>query len=297
MKLSVVITTYNRPHLVGRALRSLLDCFADAEVLVVDDASVTATEEVVARFPGVRYLRQPENRGPGAARNRGIDEANGDWILILDDDDTLRPEAAEILTCAILTTPNIARYPVVQFRTGRTAQPEPYRVSIMADYLGGEIRGDYTPVLQTRTFRSAGLRYPENRVGAEHGLWYAVAGGWGIPSWSESIVEARREPEAHLCSTDAQIRRAREHAASQEQTLADFGHLMDGPFRICRLRHLLGASTYWLVAGEKRRSRNWSRMAAVQFRSLRAAGLLILSFLPAYCARVLLRGYRRLQRA
>jgi len=296
MKFSVVIPTYNRPHLVVRAIDSVLEHLPEAEVLVVDDASTIPTEEVVARFPGVRYLRQPENRGPGAARNRGIDEASGDWILMLDDDDTLRADTGDILTCAILTTPNVERYPVMQFRTRSAGQAEPYRVLTVADYLGGAVTGDYSPVLQTRTFRSAGLRYPESRIGAEHELWYAAANS-GIPSWAEQIVDVHAEPGPHLCSAGMQIREAREHAVSQEQTLANFGHLMEGPFRLCRLRHLLGASTYWLVAGEKRRSRNWSRVAAIQFRSLRAAGLLVLSFLPAYCARVLLRGYRRMQRA
>ncbi len=297
MKFSVVIPTYNRPHLVARAIRSVLEHLPEAEVIVVDDASTVATEAAVAPFAGVRYLRQRVNQGPGAARNRGIGEATGEWIVNLDDDDTLGAGAAETLECAILTTPRAAEYPVMQFRTRTAAQAEPYRVLTIDAYLGGAITGDYTPVLQTRVFRSAGLRYPENRIGASHELWYAAAERWGIPSWSELIVDVHSEPGQRLCSAGTQIREAREHALSQEHTLTAFKHLMKGPFKACRLRHSLGASTYWLVAGDKRRSRRWSRAAAAQFHSLRGAALFGLSYLPAACARVLLRGYRSLHHA
>jgi glycosyltransferase involved in cell wall biosynthesis len=297
MKFSVVIPTYNRPLLVARAVRSVLDHLPEAEILVVDDASTVAIEASVRQFAGVRYIRQAINSGPGAARNRGIEAAIGDWVVNLDDDDTLRADAAEIIERALLTTPNIGRYPVIQFRTRSAPEGASYRVLSMSYYLDGKVKGDYTPVLQARAFRSAGLRYPESRIGAEHQLWYAVAERWGIPTWSELIVDVRREPGPRLCSAVMQIRHAREHAMAQERTLADFGHLMQGRFRGCRLRHLLGASTYWLVNGDKNRSRCWSRRAATEFRSLRAAALVGLSYVPAVCAQVLLRGYRRLHRA
>jgi cellulose synthase/poly-beta-1,6-N-acetylglucosamine synthase-like glycosyltransferase len=57
----------------------------DAEILVVDDGSVDDTQDVVARYSGVRLLTQ-KNAGPGAARNRGALEAKGTIILFTDDD-------------------------------------------------------------------------------------------------------------------------------------------------------------------------------------------------------------------
>ena len=154
------------------------------------------------------------------------------------------------------------------------------------DYLGGAITGDYTPVLQSRAFRTAGLRYPDNRIGASHELWYAVAERWGIPTWAEEIVDVHSEPGQRLCSVEAQIREARQHALSQEHTLAAFSHLMEGPFRSCRLRHLLGRVD--LLAGGGRQAPISPAGAGPRPRSstsLRAAALFGLSYLPAVCAR------------
>jgi glycosyltransferase involved in cell wall biosynthesis len=85
---SVIVPTYNRASTIGRALNSILVQTEDRdEVIVVDDGSVDSTEQVVSCFgPQVRYIRQP-NKGPGAARNRGVAESGNDLIAFLDSDD------------------------------------------------------------------------------------------------------------------------------------------------------------------------------------------------------------------
>lgn len=94
MKVSVIIPTYNRSHFIGEAINSVLaqdikDC--NIEIIVVDDGSTDNTREVVKEFGNkVRYIFQ-ENQGAGAARNRGIEEANGEWISFLDSDDRWLP--------------------------------------------------------------------------------------------------------------------------------------------------------------------------------------------------------------
>lgn len=88
--ISVIIPTYNRAHLVGRAIQSVLDqTYRDFEIIVVDDASIDNTEEVVAGFNDgrIRYIRRRENRGGSAARNTGIKEAKAKFIAFLDSDD------------------------------------------------------------------------------------------------------------------------------------------------------------------------------------------------------------------
>ena len=88
MKISVTIPTFNRAHLIGHAIDSVLaQTYADVEIIVIDDGSTDNTADVVAKYGDrVRYYRQP-NGGLGAARNAGLDRATGDVIAFLDSDD------------------------------------------------------------------------------------------------------------------------------------------------------------------------------------------------------------------
>jgi glycosyltransferase involved in cell wall biosynthesis len=88
-KVSVVIPTYKRPTIVLKCIETVLtQTFSDLEVIVVDDGSADDTGNVVAKAFGdrVRYYYQ-DNQGAGAARNKGIAEARGEWIAFLDSDD------------------------------------------------------------------------------------------------------------------------------------------------------------------------------------------------------------------
>lgn len=87
---SVIIPTYNRAHLLGRAIQSVLDqTYGDLELIVVDDGSADNTEEVVGSFDDrrLRYIRLSENSGGSAIpRNTGLRAARGQYIASLDDD-------------------------------------------------------------------------------------------------------------------------------------------------------------------------------------------------------------------
>jgi glycosyltransferase involved in cell wall biosynthesis len=91
---SVVLPTYNRASMLGRAVRSVLgQSYADFEVVVVDDGSTDGTAEVVAGFddPRVKYVRLARNAGAGAARNVGIRMARGRFLAFQDSDDEWLP--------------------------------------------------------------------------------------------------------------------------------------------------------------------------------------------------------------
>jgi teichuronic acid biosynthesis glycosyltransferase TuaG len=89
---SVIIPAYNAQAFLARAITSVeRQTFSDFEILVVDDGSTDATAEAARGFSGVRYLREP-HLGAAAARNRGLEEANGDFVAFLDADDEWLPE-------------------------------------------------------------------------------------------------------------------------------------------------------------------------------------------------------------
>jgi glycosyltransferase involved in cell wall biosynthesis len=90
---SVVIPCFEQAHFLPAAIESVLaQEHPDLEVIVVDDGSPDNVGAVAGRYPGVRCLRQA-NGGLAAARNAGLAEARGQFVLFLDADDRLLPEA------------------------------------------------------------------------------------------------------------------------------------------------------------------------------------------------------------
>lgn len=90
---SVVVPTFNRAHLIREAVDSVLaQTYDHVELIVIDDGSTDDTLAVLGGYadPRLRLIHQ-ENRGKSGARNRGLDEARGDYIAFLDSDDLWGP--------------------------------------------------------------------------------------------------------------------------------------------------------------------------------------------------------------
>lgn len=93
---SVIIPTYNRAHMVGAAIDSLLaQTRRPTQIIVVDDGSTDDTSSVLKRYAGQITAISQENRGRSAARNVGLKHAHADYIAFLDSDDTLPPDSIE----------------------------------------------------------------------------------------------------------------------------------------------------------------------------------------------------------
>ena len=168
MRFTVVIPTYNRATILPHAIRSVLDqTYADVELVVVDDGSDDDTREVVAGFddPRITYVGQA-NRGVSAARNAGAAAARGDFIVFLDSDDELLPEAVSrfstktdgndvIVAAVIKVSPDLLRW--------RTVTPD--RDHVLSTGFTPLLAGGFA--IRTSLFRQCGgydeqLRYSEN---------------------------------------------------------------------------------------------------------------------------------------
>ncbi|MFF8971633.1 CDP-glycerol glycerophosphotransferase family protein [Streptomyces sp. NPDC014995] len=101
-RFSVIIPAYKVQAYLHECLESVLSqSYADLEVIAVDDRSPDACGEIIDEFavcdPRVRPLHLPENVGLGRARNAGLAQATGDYVLFLDSDDTLTPDALDAI--------------------------------------------------------------------------------------------------------------------------------------------------------------------------------------------------------
>ncbi len=108
MKVSVVVTTYNRACYVLNAVDSVLrQTLKDLELIVVDDGSTDDTELVLSSYHDrIRYVRT-ENRGPAHARNVGIGLATGDYVCLLDSDDVSHPARLALQSAVLDDYPDI----------------------------------------------------------------------------------------------------------------------------------------------------------------------------------------------
>jgi len=111
-RVSVIIPTYNRAHIVGEAIESVLaQTYQDFEIIVVDDASTDNTREVLAGYAAhhpdkIRVIYRETNGGAGAARNDGIRASKGEYISFLDSDDLYLPHRLQVAVDALDANPS-----------------------------------------------------------------------------------------------------------------------------------------------------------------------------------------------
>ena len=106
--ISVIIPTYNRAHLLPRALDSILSqsCLPN-EIIVVDDGSTDDTSVLMTSvYPEIVFIQQ-SNTGVSCTRNVGIKRASGDWIAFLDSDDEWFPEKLGVQMNALYKNPEL----------------------------------------------------------------------------------------------------------------------------------------------------------------------------------------------
>lgn len=114
MKLSIILTVYNKEHYLHHALDALLNqkdvLDGEYEVIAVNDGSTDGSasilEDYAQRDGRVRILTQ-HNQGLSMARNNGVEPAQGDYIWFVDADDTLSPRSVRLVCDAMISQPDV----------------------------------------------------------------------------------------------------------------------------------------------------------------------------------------------
>lgn len=187
-RVSVILPTYQRAHLVGRALQSVLaQSYPDLEVIVVDDGSSDGTRDVIARFtdPRVHYIFQ-ENRGLAGARNTGVRAARGVYIAFLDDDDEYlpdklaqqvpvldaHPECGVVYSDVYLCDAAGKRLRLVADALGRGSPPTGM---VLEALVYGNFLVSNAPLLRRECFSQAGLFDERLRMFEDWDFWLRLA--------------------------------------------------------------------------------------------------------------------------
>jgi len=200
MKFSIIIPTYNRGHIVGKAVESVLgQAFQDWELIIVDDGSVDQTPGTLNNFRNerIKIFRYTENKGASFARNFGLFKAKGSFIIFLDSDARFVPGALDTISGILKSTNEF--YNDYLFIAADELTRKPYNFR-MPDKDGeidfkkvfrGELDGDYCHVTKRHIYSH--IKFDEEFKGCERSCWHRIARDFG-PGYfaSKAVVMVNR---------------------------------------------------------------------------------------------------------
>ena len=234
---TAVVTTYDRPKLVRRAVESVFDqTYAPLEFLVVEDG----TDSGVAAWlresghDAVRYVRHANNQGLAGARNTALALATGDYVAYLDDDDAWKPERIERQVSLItsLSESELDRLGVVYCGL------ESRQNSAVQSILHPENDGDLAASIRDRgastvqsacLFRRAALLdvggYDEELPSSiDHDIWMSLAvAGYEVRALDEPLVVSFDDfADSMMTNTDQRIRGVRMYVEKWRPTYCEW---------------------------------------------------------------------------
>jgi glycosyltransferase involved in cell wall biosynthesis/SAM-dependent methyltransferase len=211
---SIVIPCFNQAHFVSDAIESArAQRYDKVEIVVVDDGSTDNTSEVVARYNGVRYVHQP-NQGLPSARNTGISRSNGQFLVFLDADDRLEPDAAGIGVNELRRCADCAFVSGEHRNIGVDGRvlAEWQRPLVTADHYTALLKGNYIGCIAAVVFRRAALQAVggfDARLDAceDYDLYLRIARSFPVGAHDNLVAEYRRHGSA-LSDNPARMLRA-----------------------------------------------------------------------------------------
>jgi glycosyltransferase involved in cell wall biosynthesis len=196
-RVSVVIPTCDRSELLRVAIQSvLIQTFWDFELVVVEDDPSGAASSVVSAFsdPRIRFFQHDIHRGASAARNTGIRESRGQYVLCLDDDDEILPQCLKKLVFKMDSAPLTVGVVHCGMRRlgahGRHLGDSIPHVqgNARSHLLRGRKWGNVTALVRRECFERAGLFDDSLSSCQDWDLWLRVSGFFEFDSVPEVLM-------------------------------------------------------------------------------------------------------------
>ena len=278
-KVAVVTPAYNVEAFVAETIDSVLaQTLSDWEMVVVDDGSVDGTADVVSRYadPRIKLLRQ-RNSGQSAAQNKGLSAVTADYVVFLDADDRLRPDALARLAAALDGAPAACvAYGNEAFITEEGGPYDPGRKPILVkrpsgDVLAPLLRGNFLVtgalIARRQVLRTVGGFDAGIVMAQDWELWCRLAAeGEFVFIGGAPVLEYRMRQASIARTVGADI------SKHWQAIDAVFGNpritrrLSDVDRR--RLRRLREGDAYYFVGKEAVRASDWPAARRMLWQSL-----------------------------
>ena len=261
-RVSVIIPTYQRAAELERAVRSVLaQSHPVHEVLVCDDGSTDGSAERIAALADerVRWITGPRAGRPAIPRNRGIQQATGDWVAFLDDDDSWLPNklALQLQRCAQENTQACCTNAERVLPGSEHGSPyfQDLRGPFALEQLLPVNRVICSSVLVRRELLQKAGGFPEDeglRALEDYALWLRITAFTAFSYCPEALVRYSDAPANSLRGQQVPIDVQRDAVLSDLRAWSAHGHFI-GPQRRSIARYLRGARrgagrsiTHWL---------------------------------------------------
>lgn len=267
---SVVIASYNQAKYLGYTIESVLNqTYGNVELIVIDDGSTDHTQEILSRYSGrLKPIWQP-NSERGAARNRGLREAHGDFIAFLDADDLWMPEKLAREVRFLIEHPDIGVvYSDVLVMDGTGGIAGRLRKSSHLGWVTREILiSNFVSFSSHLMRRAVAIRaggFPENRMisGSEDWVfWVRVSTLTQFAHLGVASSMYRIYPE-NTSSNASAMERAMHHAAAEVETAPWLPTEVKGFLPAMRANRSLANAINFCSAGDRRTSWHYLLTAA-----------------------------------
>ena len=289
---SIIIPCYNQGRFLGEAIASAFrQTYLHYEIIVVDDGSTDETRQIASNFAGVRCLSQ-KNRGLAAARNAGLGASRGSYVIFLDADDRLLPNALADGITALHAHPECAfAYGHVKLIAGDgSSLASPQQVAVERDHYLELLRHNYIWTPGAVVYRRA--------------IFDCTAGfNRRVSGSADFDLNARIARRFPLCCSGSVVLEYRRHQAGMSR---DFAHMLKDAVAARRLQRKFVKGDKQLEAalkdgirgvqedyGENLIHRLLDRLRKRRWRGIIAGLLALLRYYPQGVARLTFRKLHR----